>query len=421
MASTMKKPLSMLLGAFVLACMGCEPYGGELIRSNKQRLAASAASEAEAREAARGNAELGFDLYHGVRATPGNVFFSPYSVSLALGMTYAGARGETAAEMAGALNFNLPDAQLHPAFNAIDLALASRDDSAKGPFQLNVVNALWTQQGFQFKPEFLDTLAESYGAGMRALDFETSAEESRKIINNWVSYHTNSRIPELLGAGAVDGGTRLVLTNAVYFNAAWQSAFDKANTVNRDFHLLDGSTKSVPMMRRQFSMPYLHADGYQVVELPYSNADLVMTVIVPDAGKFAEVEGQLSTTLLDSLSSHLAKAEVSLGLPRFKTDRELPLTDLLQGLGMNAAFTPGVADFSGMNGAKNLYISDTLHKAWVSVSEEGTEAAAATAVVVRVTAIEPSAELVIDRPFMFVIRDLPTGAILFVGRVVDPT
>src|SRR5689334_1735706 len=199
LASTMKKPLSMLLGALVLACMGCEPYGGELIRSNKQRLAASAASEAEVREAARGNAELGFDLYHGVRSTPGNVFFSPYSVSLALGMTYAGARGETAAEMAGALSFGLPDAQLHPAFNAIDLALAGRDDSAKGPFQLNVVNALWTQKGFQFKPEFLDTLAESYGAGMRALDFETSAEESRKIINNWVSYHTNSRIPELLG------------------------------------------------------------------------------------------------------------------------------------------------------------------------------------------------------------------------------
>jgi serpin B len=415
---SLKKLLSLI--ALALACAACEPYGGELIKSSKQRLSASAAPAADVQQAALGNADLGFDLYHALRTQEGNLFFSPYSITSALGMAYAGARGDTAIEMADALHFTLPAERLHPSFNAIDLALASRDDNAKAAFKLNVVNALWNQKGQELQAPFLDTLAESYGAGMRLLDFARDAEGARQTINHWVSYHTADRIPDLLQPGALSGDTRLVLTNAIYFNAAWKTAFDKGSTTARDFHRLGGSTSSVQMMRKVLPVRHVDADGYQVVELPYSNADVVLTLVVPDAGQFAQVEAQLSSSFLSTVSTQLVETSLNLGLPRFKIEGAIPLAAKLQALGMRKAFSGAEADFSGITGEKELFVSDVIHKAYVNVTEEGTEAAAATAVVFDRVSAPLTAELTIDRPFLFAIRDVPTGAVLFLGRVVEP-
>jgi serpin B len=414
----LKKPASLIVLALV--CAACEPYGGDLIKSDKARLAASAATEADVRQAARDNAQLGFDLYRGVQGTSGNLFFSPYSISSALGMTYAGARGQTATEMASALRFTLASEQLHPSFNSIDLALHGRSQNSESTLKLNVVNAAWTQKGYEFKQEFLDILAESYGSGIRALDFTRAHEDARKTINNWVSYHTNHRIPELIGQGSLDGSTRLVLTNAVYFNASWKEKFEAVDTTSASFHLLDGSTMNVPTMHNALSVPYVDAEGYKAFELPYSNKDLAMTVILPDSGRFSEIEQQLSVSFLDGVLAGMQETSVILGLPKVKMDSELPLKDLLIARGMVSAFQPGGADFSGMNGRTDLYIDDAIHKAFVSIAEEGTEAAAATAVTVRETSAPIGVDLTVNRPFVFMIRDRPTGTVLFIGRVVTP-
>lgn len=373
----------------------------------------------------RENAAFAFALYREVAGGDANLFFSPHSISSALAMAYAGAGSETETQMMQVLRFELPQGSLHPAFNALDLELNSRDEV--GPpyegdgFELEVANAVWGQKGFPFRSAYLDTLALNYGAGLRLADFEEDPDGSRETINDWVSHQTNDRVKDLLPPGSLSEDTRLVLTNAIYFKAPWLFPFDAMDTTTAPFTPLSGSPVSLPMMHETATFSYARVGDLQVVELPYNGTKLAMLLVVPDAGQFAAFEATLDLEpyleILDALETH----EVHLGLPRFELESTLSLSDPLRALGMTDAFDPSAADFSGIDGRKDLFISDVLHKAFVSVDEKGTEAAAATAVVIGATGMPGSpVTLTIDRPFFFVIRDIPTGAILFVGRVVRP-
>jgi len=313
---------------------------------------------------------------------------------------------------------------LHPAFNWLDAELASRGEGAKGKdgegFRLNIVNAIWGQKDYDFLPTFLDVLAENYGAGLRILDFITETEKSRLAINQWVSDQTEGRIEDLIPQGAIDALTRLVLTNAIYFNAAWEYPFNEKVTADSPFYLLDGGQVIVPMMKQTESFGYTEGEGYQAVELQYDGGELSMVILVPEAGEFEAFEEGLRAQQVFDIISELQLTEVALTMPRFEFDSEFSLKDTLADMGMPIAFS-GAADFSGMTGKRELAISDVVHKAFVAVDEAGTEAAAATAVIVGLTAVpEPLVEVTINRPFIFLIRDIETGAILFVGRVLNP-
>jgi len=373
---------------------------------------------------ADGNAAFAFDLYHILAAEDGNLFFSPYSSSVALAMTYAGANGDTAGQMAEALHFSLPPDQLHAAFNAYSLDLQARAEAeVEGtPFELSIANSLWGQQGFPFLPEFLDLLAENYGAGMRLVDYASDPEAARQAINQWVSDETREKIQDLIPSGAIDTLTRLVLANAIYFKAAWLHQFDPDTTQPAPFHLLDGSTVDVPMMHQEEPYGTALGDGYQAVELPYENGDVSMLVILPDEGQFQAVEAALSPEMIQGILENLTYGSVILTLPRFTYESAFDLNDALGALGMTDAFDLARADFSGMDGNRDLYIGNVVHKAFVAVDENGTEAAAATAVIMQITSALPGEPIVftVDRPFLYLIRDMRTGGILFVGRVVAP-
>jgi serpin B len=314
---------------------------------------------------------------------------------------------------------------LHRAFNALDIELASRGEGAQGRddkgFRLNIVNAIWGQRDYPFLTEFLDTLAENYGAGLRVLDFIKAPEESRVTINEWVSDQTEERIEDLIPQGAIDSLTRLVLTNAIYFNAAWQYPFDESDTRDGTFYLLDGSEVTVPMMHQTEDFGYAEGDGYQVVELPYDGRELSMVILLPRAGQFGAFEDALDAQRVAAMIHDLERRQVILTMPKFEFESEFSLSHTLAAMGMPTAFSDS-ADFSGMTGNRELSISDVIHKSFVAVDEAGTEAAAATAVIMGLTALPPAeaVEVSIDRPFLFLIRDIDTGSILFVGRVANP-
>ncbi|XXY46683.1 serpin family protein [Sorangium sp. So ce269] len=395
---------------------------GCVVASDKQRISEPAVPAADLKELVGGNTDFALALYQQLAGMPGNLFYSPYSMSSALAMTYAGARGATETEMAGALRFTLPQERLHPAFNALDLALARRGQGAEGKdgegFRLNVANALWGQVGSSFAPSFLDVLAESYGAGLHVVDFAQAPDEARGIINGWVAERTEDRIKDILPEGAIQPATRLVLTNAVYFNAAWQFPFDEEETAPGDFTLVDGTAVSVPMMNGSAQVGYGEGDGYEALELPYDGGELSMVLVLPAEG--GDLEAGLDRERLEGVIGSLGTRSVTMTLPKFKFESTLDLVPQLVELGMPIAFT-GRADFSGIDGQGGLFISDVLHKAFVSVDEAGTEAAAATAVVIGETSAPEPATIRFDRPFLLFIRDIETGAILFVGRVMNPS
>ena len=422
----MKKALSFVLIAIMLfGLVACaQPVSSEVLQSDKQRVTSPVATQAGLATLVDGNNAFTFDLYQALRETDDNLFYSPYSISLALAMTYAGARGETEEQMANTLHFVLPQNQLHPAFNSLDLELGRRGQGAKGKddegFRLHIVNAIWGQKDYEFLSEFLDLLAENYGAGLRILDFMKAPEQSRITINKWVSDQTEERIKNLIPQGAIDELTRLVLTNAIYFNAAWQYPFEEEATFNSAFYLLNGDKITIPMMRQTESFGYAEGDGYQVVELPYDGRELSMLVLLPQTGQFELFEESLNAQRVDDIVKNLNTREVVLTMPKFEFESSFSLKKTLTAMGMPVAFSTG-ADFSGMTGNPDLFIGEVLHKAFVSVDEAGTEAAAATAVIMELTAMpgEP-VEVTIDRPFIFLIRDIESGTILFIGRVVNP-
>jgi serpin B len=388
------------------------------VRSTQARVTSPTVSADDAAKLAADNLAFAVDLYQAMRPTTGNLIFSPVSISVALAMTYAGAATTTASEIATTMHFALPSERLHPAFDALDLALETPLSGAdKGAFTLTLANAVWGQKGFPFVASYLDLLAQSYGAGLRVVDFMAAPDLSRAAINAWVSDQTMSLIPELLPAGSIDTATRLVLTNAVYFHGDWTNPFDP-NSPMGTFHAPTGDV-SVPMMSNQKTIPVWMGSGWTAAALPYVGGVASMVLVVPDAGTFDGFESSLDAV---GLASILAAQTGSGGiaLPRFKFSTAASLGMTLAAMGMPDAFNPATADFSGIDGARDLYISDVVHQANIAVDEKGTTAAAATGVIIRdAAAILPF--VVVDRPFLFFIRHDPTGALLFAGRVLDPT
>ena len=411
---------SALVSILLSACNG-GPAG--TAQSTRAREKNPTVSESDLKTLVDGNNAFGLDLYQTLRSQDGNLILSPFSVSLALAMTYAGARGETETQMADVLNFG-PQDQGHNTFNALDLALEESPivlDKDQEPMQLSIANSVWAEQTFTFLPDFLDTLSVNYGAGIQLMDFINSPDPSRKIINQWVSDETKDKINNLLPENSITSDTKMVLVNAIYFKADWLSPFDANDTYDSSFKLLDGSEVTVPMMGQQLYIPYFVGDGYAVAELPYAGESAVMTLLVPDEGRFEEIEAQVDGAMFNEALANLAPADVTLRMPKFEFESPFNLSDALIEMGMPLAFDENRADFSGMTDQQDLYIGNVIHKAFVAVDEKGTEAAAATAVVMEgATAMMPENVLTINRPFLFFIRDVETGQILFIGRVLNP-
>jgi serpin B len=364
------------------------------------------------------NTRFALDLYHALSKADGNLFLSPYSVSAALAMTYAGARGETEHQMRDTLRFTLPQRVLHPAFHALDGDFTEKVHDVEG-VRLSIANALWGQDGHPFLPSFLGLLEASYDAPMALTDFVAAAEQARTDINDWVRDETQGKIKDLMKPGSVTPDTRLVLANAIYFYGTWKLQFDEAQTTNEPFYRLDGSDVSVPTMKMQDLFAYAEEADYQAIELAYTGDALSMLILLPEEGAFREFEASLGVERLDEILAQMDSREVRLAMPRFELTSEFSLAGTLAGLGMPDAFS-GAADFSGMDGLRDLLIGHVAHKAFVSVNEEGTEAAAATGVSM-VLSLPRYARMTINRPFVFLIRDVETGTILFIGRVMDPS
>ncbi|MDO8567385.1 MAG: serpin family protein [Dehalococcoidales bacterium] len=421
----MKKLILFIMATVTLISIAaCTPPALAVeARSNKPRNATPNAPASDVTTLVNGNSVFAFNLYQALKDTDGNLFYSPYSISEALAMTYAGARGNTEQQMAAALQFQLTQDQLHLAYNSLALELARRGQGAKGSdgkgFRLNIVNAIWGQQGFAFLPGYLDLLSQNYGAGLRLVDFIKNTEPSREAINQWVSEQTEQKIKDLLPKGSIDRDTRLVLTNAIYFNAAWASAFKESATTGGKFHLLNGDEVMVKLMKQTASYGYARGTNYQAIEMPYDGNELSMVILLPNADQFKSFESALNNRQANDIINSIKYQQVALTLPKFRIESQFSLKKALSSLGMTDAFTD--ADFSGMDGKKDLQIADVVHKAYVSVDEAGTEAAAATGVIMQLTAMPvEQLQVTVDRPFIFFIRDIKTGAILFTGRVLNP-
>ncbi len=422
----MKKTLVRLLPVLLLISLaGCtRPAAAMELKSGLERISHPDISQTDLESLVDGNSEFAFDLYQQLAKDNGNLFYSPYSLSLALAMTYAGARGETARQMADTLKFYLSQEELHPALNWLDTELAKKGGGARGKdgegFRLNIVNAIWGQKDYQFLSSYLDLLAENYGAGLRVLDFINNPDYSREVINQWVSDQTEGRIKDLIPEGSINPLTRLVLTNAVYFNAAWEFPFEPEATTDGIFHLTNGDDVTVPMMHQTECLGYAKLGNYLAVELPYDGNELSMVILTNQAGDFSDFENGLNWSMVKGIMDGLENTRVALTMPKFEFESEFGLKEALMAMGMQEPFLDS-ADFSGMTGNKELYIQDVVHKAFVSVDEAGTEAAAASGVIVGIVSMPPEPVTVtLDHPFVFLIRDIETGAILFVGRVLNP-
>jgi serpin B len=389
--------------------------------------AAPALPTADQNALVQGGAAFALDLYGQLASRPGNLFFSPYSVSSALAMTYGGAAGQTAEQMAKTLHLDLPSPRLHAAFGALNQAL--NVGGQKGGYSLSVANALWGQRGSEFLAPFRDLVRTGYGAGLRVLDFRDDAEGARKTINDWVAVHTNGKIKDLIAPGVLDRLTRLVLTDAIYFKGDWEREFQRQRTSDQLFYVKPGQTIQAPLMTQVADFGYLEGEGFQAVEMVYRGGDVALVAFLPrERFGLAALEKGLSADSLRLWLGRLQDQRVAVHFPRFKMTEQFALAGQLQALGMLDAFS-SKADFSLMNGKRPgdleaLSISDVIHKAFVEVNEQGTEAAAATAVVMkRAMAMRPGPpvpEFRADHPFLFLIRDRRSGAILFLGRVVEP-
>jgi serpin B len=374
---------------------------------------------------AKNNNQFALDLYAKLRGADGNLFFSPYSISTALAMTRAGAAGDTAAETDETLHFTLPEVQLQPAFGALVKEVNGDPADAKRGYQLSTANALWGQKGFAFKNDFLKLVNNNYGAGLNEVDFKNATEQARGAINAWVEKETRDKIKDLLHPGDLTADTRLVLANAIYFKGDWANQFKKDQTKNEPFHLDADKKADVPLMHQTGEYNYLDGDAFQALELPYSGKNLTMVVLLPKkADGLADFEKDFTADKLATWIGKLRNQKVIVSLPKFKTTQRVSLARTLSEMGMKNAFTSN-ADFSGMGGEPGeLALSDVIHKAFIDVNEEGTEAAAATAVIsVKASAVHvepPTPVFRADHPFVFLIRDTRSGSILFLGRIVDP-
>ena len=363
----------------------------------------------------QGNNAFALDLYARIREDAGNLFVSPYSISSALALTYAGARGETAAQMAQALRF-FPDQELfHRQFAALEAGF--RDLGKRGKVRLRSANRLWPRTGYDLRDDYVRLLKARYGVTVQPLDYRDT-EAARTTINRWVEQQTEDRIKNLVLPGNLSAETLLVLVNAIYFKGNWASQFDPALTREAPFWMTADKSVPVPMMTQTQTVRWGRWRELLMLEMPYEGGDLSMLVLLPTARDgLAELEASLTLDNLHLWASQLWEDNVQLQLPRFKLDFRFMVNGVLSALGMDDAFRPGAADFSGIAGKESrFYIDLIIHQAFVQVDEVGTEAAAATAIVER--SMPPTFRA--DHPFFFLIRENSSGSILFLGRVANP-
>ena len=370
-------------------------------------------------ELVRANTAFAFALYQHLKESQGNLFYSPISISSTASMALAGARGETAAAIAKVIAFSSHSNDRHAAFGKL-IARLTTSGNQNGN-QLSLANALWIAKGHGLLKEYVSLLKTDYGAGVQELDFAGDPDGARKIINSWIEQKTSGNIKDLLAPGSLGPPSRLVLTNAVYFKGTWENTFDEKATKEDEFQVSPDKNVTVPMMNQTAYIRYLEKDDFQAVELPYKGRTLSMIVVLPRRKDgLARLENSLSAEALDRIVAGFLKDRVDLSMPKFKVRSKFDLTNALKALGMTAAFSAPPADFSGINGKKDLHINAVVHEAFVDVSEKGTEAAAATGMILGATMSMAGRVFKADHPFVFVIRDTQSGSILFMGRVVNP-
>ena len=370
-------------------------------------------------ELVEANNNFALDLYARFKESDGNVFFSPYSITTALGMALEGARGETAEEIRDTLHLTMSDEERRSAVEALHQQLNPEDAA----YTLNAANAMWVQQDYQLLQEYVDLVTQVYSSEAHNVDFVGATENTRHRINEWVEDRTNDKIKELLKQGSINDATRLVLTNAIYFKGIWEKQFEEELTHDEPFWLDDGSSIDVPLMRNtELSYGYAATLNLQALEMAYEGGDLSMLVLLPKSD-LASLEESLDTEMLSDLRDQMANRRVNVYIPKFTFTSNYGLRTTLQSMGMPLAFS-SEADFSGINGKQDLKIDDVIHQAFVEVNEEGTEAAAATAVVMRAEMMSatppPVPEFHADHPFLFLIQERQSGNILFMGRVENP-
>lgn len=408
---------SLIVGLLALLFLG-----GASLPAQAQKL------DPDVESLVRGNSDFALTLYQRLAARDGNAFLSPYSISTALAMTYAGARGNTADEMKSTLRFPHADDKLHPAFGKLIAQIHGAGAEKPRPFELTVANRLWGQKNYGFLEPFLKITKDHYGAPLEEVDYRNDPDPARLKINAWVEKQTNNRIQDLLVRGTIDAQTRLVLTNAIYFKAKWMIPFDEKKTKPEPFHLLSGSRVDRPLMHSVAEIDFAQTDELSIVNLRYEGNDVSMVVILPKKKDgLRDVEKQLNTANLKKWTSSMTPHMVDLKFPKFKMTTSFNLSGDLMAMGMKDAFDPIKANLKGMGisqGDLNLYIWEVVHKAFIAVDEKRTEAAAATAVIIKATKSgrrePPPAVFHADHPFIFLIRDQRTDSILFIGRAVNP-
>jgi len=362
-----------------------------------------------------GNTQFAFELYRILSQEGGNLFFSPYSISMALAMVYTGSHGKTEEQMASVLHFEFAPYDLPPVFGALHSEPVRRGTSN---FQLRLANSLWWQEGYALRQVYLKTLRKTFGATVESLNFLATPEKSRATINEWVSRYSTGKIKEFLPQGSITSLTRLVLANAIYFRATWKERFNADFTSNSPFHLLDGGQVIVPMMNQITPFAYTATHEVQAVELPYIGEQFSMIVLLPARGQFEDFAGSLTADRVAAILEHLSIQMIQVYMPRFEFRSSFELADTLAELGMTDAFILGKANFRGMALTRELFLDDVYHQSIVSVDENGTFAVAATAG----DMVAPDVSTVrLNRPFIFLIRDIKTGTILFMGQVLDPS
>jgi serpin B len=435
----MTTPIDVLLRTTVLLLMGvallaaCNPFApnddpaatvGTLVQSSVDRASPQVSDETLQQVGMAYNA-FAFDFYQQARQdSSDNLIFSPYSISTAFAMVYAGAKGETEAEMTRGFHYPLAQTELHPALNRLSQNL-TEDAGEEGEFELNIANAVWAQQDYELNQSYLDLLAAQYGAGVRIENFKSDTGRAAAVenVNEWVSVATQEKIREIANERTFTENTRLVLANAIYFYADWLSPFKAEATRPRPFTANDGSTNDVDMMAQQLDALYAEGDGWQAIALPYKGERIRMVAIRPADGTFDQFEAGLTADQFQSITDALTIQDTVVFLPKFEYETTLAeLPDMLKGMGVNLVFEEEIADLSGIEPKQELYVGKAIHKATITVDEEGTEAAAVTVIVVDGAGSAPPQEepkvIEFDHPFLYVIQDEVTGTILFVGRVV---
>lgn len=427
----------LLMALFTISACGVIEEGNQtdlpkpqsgLIKSSLARETAPQVTDDQIRSLTNDNTAFALPFYDQIRHEQDNIIISPFSLSVALSMTLAGAEGSTEAAMLDSLNFSLSEDEIYPALNALLQAIEKSqgevpEESEGSSFKLNIANSIWGQAGFDFEQSFLDTLARHFGAGLYTIDFIQDPQVARNAINDWVEDKTQDKIQDLIPPDAIDSLTRLVLANAIYFNGSWLHPFDEANTEEGQFTTENGSMVSVDMMKLfAESLSYTKGLDYQAVSLPYMSRDFSMVIIVPDQDTFKNFQDSLSAESLARILAEMAPRALNLQMPKLNFESNINANQPLKSMGMAEAFNPDLSDFTGIADIADLHITDVLHKATITVDEQGTEAAAATAVIIgRESApIDEPISLVIDRPYLFFILHIPTDTILFMGRVINP-